>query len=150
MNNLIVVGKNSNIVVKNFDTIDEFQQYYNLHKDEVDKLTTTKLNRMFKIKDHKITRRTIAGNDGKTLCFRQLFKSELSPAQRAELTDNVSKEPNKDSNKDVETHVDESRFDELENNITELNSKIKSMEVDIIKIKNQLLEIIRVINEQSN
>ena len=132
--NLIVVGKNSNIVVKNFDTIEEFQQYYNLHKDEVDKYSTTKLNRMFKIKDHKITRRTIAGNESKTLCFRQLFKNELT-----------DKESDNGSNKDS----DESRIDELENEITELNSKIKNIEVDNIKIKNQLLEIIRVMN-QSN
>ena len=127
---MIVVGKNSNIVVKNFDTIDEFQQYYNLHKDEVDKCSTTKLNRMFKIKDHKITRRTIAGADGKTLCFRQLFKSELP--------DNLSK--------DLSKEVEESRFEELENEISELNAKIKSLEVDNIKFKNQFLEIINAIN----
>ena len=129
---MIVVGKNSNIVVKNFDTIDEFQQYYNLHKDEVDKCSTTKLNRMFKIKDHKITRRTIAGADGKTLCFRQLFKSELTPAQ-------------KDVSKDIENNTEE-RFEELENEISELNAKIKSLEVDNIKFKNQFLEIINAIN----
>ena len=70
MDNLIIVGKNSNIVVKRFDTIEEFQQYYNLHKDEIDNYSTTKINRMFKIKDYKITRRTIDSN-GKKLCFRQ-------------------------------------------------------------------------------
>ena len=71
-----IVGKNSNFNVKNFDTLDEFQNYYNLHKDEIDKLSTIKLNRMFKIKDYKITRRTIDNAETKTLCFRQLLKSE--------------------------------------------------------------------------
>ena len=70
-NLITVVGKNSNFNVKNFDTLDEFQNYYNLHKDEIDKLSTIKLNRMFKIKDYKITRRTIDNAEQKTLCFRQ-------------------------------------------------------------------------------
>ena len=55
-NLITVVGKNSNINVKNFDTLEEFQNYYNLHKDEVDKMSTIKLNRMFKIKDYKMKR----------------------------------------------------------------------------------------------
>ena len=93
-----VVGKNSNFNVKNFDTLEEFQNY-NLHKDEIDKTSTVKLNRMFKIKDYKITRRTIDGNDSKTLCFRQLFKSEL------EQPDNIHD------------------TSELENTISELNDR---------------------------
>ena len=121
-NLITVVGKNSNFNVKNFDTLDEFQNYYNLHKDEIDKLSTIKLNRMFKIKDHKITRRTIDGNETKTLCFRQLLKSEM------------------------ETHDEHSADNEIENTLTELNDRIKMLEVDNQKIKKQLIEIINALN----
>ena len=119
-NLITVVGKNSNINVKNFDTLEEFQNYYNLHKDEVDKMSTIKLNRMFKIKDYKITRRTIDNAEQKTLCFRQFLKSEL------------------------ETHDEHN--DEIENTLTELNDRIKQLELDNTKIKQQLIEIINHIN----
>ena len=119
-NLITVVGKNSNINVKNFDTLEEFQNYYNLHKDEVDKMSTIKLNRMFKIKDYKITRRTIDNAEQKTLCFRQFLKSEL------------------------ETHDEHN--DEIENTLTELNNRIKQLELDNTKIKQQLIEIINHIN----
>ena len=117
-----VVGKNSNFNVKTFDTLEEFQNYYNLHKDEIDKTSTVKLNRMFKIKDYKITRRTIAGNESKTLCFRQLFKSELEQPEHEE-------------------------HQELENSISELNDRIKILELENTKIKQQLLEIIKALND---
>ena len=121
---LTVIGKNSNINIKNFDTLEEFQNYYNLHKSEIDKLSTNKINRMFKIKDYKITRRTIGDAEEKTLCFRQLFKSEI---ENNEHEDN----------------------DEIENTLTELNERIKQLEFDNSKIKMQLLEIIKVINANS-
>ena len=116
-----VVGKNSNFSVKHFDTLEEFQNYYTLHKDEIDKLSTMKLNRMFDIKGHKIARRTLDGADTKTLCFRELFKSEMEQPE----------------------HTDEH---ELENTIAELNDRIKVLELNNTKIQQQLLEIIKVIN----
>ena len=122
-NNLIVVGKNSNIVIKNFDSLNEFQQYYNLHKEEIENLSTVKLNRMFKIKDYKITRRTINGNEDKTLCFRQLFKNELP-----------------------ETHNTTEDFPDLSTQIENLNDKIKQLEIENMKIKNQIIEIINALN----
>ena len=129
-NNLIVVGKNSNISVKNFDSLDEFQQYYNLHKEEIEKLSTVKLNRMFKIKDYKITRRTLGEQgvgdneeEGKTLCFRQLFKNELP-----------------------ETHNTTEVYPDYSTQIEDLNARIKQLELENVKIKNQILEIINALN----
>lgn len=43
-------------VIKEFDTPDEFNIYYMKNKDEIDKLTTHKLNKMFKIDGYRITR----------------------------------------------------------------------------------------------
>ena len=134
-----IVGKNSNFNVKNFDTLEEFQSYYNLHKDEIDKLSTVKLNRMFKIKDHKITRRTIDNAETKTLCFRQLLKSEMERNSAASLTGQIDEHV--DCHENIVLSVRE-----IENTISELNNRIKVLELDNLKIKNQLLEIIKVIN----
>ena len=118
---LTVIGKNSNLNIKNFDTL-EFQNYYNLHKSEIDKLSTNKINRLFKIKDYKITRRTIDNAEEKTLCFRQLYKNEM------------------------ENHEQEENVNEIETTLTELNERIKQLELDNSKIKKQLLEILKFIN----
>ena len=98
-----IYGKQSNINVKNFDSLDEFQQYYTLHKDEINELSTTKINRAYHIKDYKITPRKIGDNESKTLCFQQTKSNQ---------------------NKIIE---DEARYEELENTITELNSKMKCL-----------------------
>ncbi len=121
---LTVIGKNSNINIKNFDTLEEFQNYYSLHKNEIDKLSTNKINRMFKIKDYKITRRTIDNAEEKTLGFRQLFKNEIENHE----------------------HEHEENENEIENTLTELNERIKQLELDNTKIKKQLIEIITVMN----
>lgn len=41
---------------KQFNTPDEFNVWYSKNKDEVNKMTTHKLNKMFKVKDYRITR----------------------------------------------------------------------------------------------
>ena len=124
-----IYGKNSAINVKNFDSLDEFQQYYNLHKIDIDELSTVKLNRLYHINGYKITRRKIENNEDKTLCFRQLYKTELE------------KSTNENNN--------DERFEEIENSITELKNKIKAFEAENMKIKKQLLEIINVINSSN-
>ena len=113
-----VIGKDDNINVKNFETLDEFQDFYNLHKNEINALSTVKLNRIYHIKDYKITRRTTPeGGEEKNLFFRRLFKNE-------------TKEPKPNP---------ESRINDLEQHI-------KAIESEITKMKKSLLEIIDVIN----
>lgn len=41
---------------KEFDTVDEFNLYYNKHKNDMDSLTTHKLNKMYYIKGYHITK----------------------------------------------------------------------------------------------
>ena len=41
---------------KEFETSDEFNLYYAKHKEDIDKLTTHKLNKMYHIKGFRITR----------------------------------------------------------------------------------------------
>ncbi len=42
--------------LKEFKTVDEFNLWYSKNKDEVDKLTTHKLNKMYKIDGYRITK----------------------------------------------------------------------------------------------
>lgn len=105
-----IIGKSDKINVKNFDSIDEFNDFYKLHEDEINNLSTVKLNRIYHIKDFKIVRRKIDGKEEKTICFQQVFK------------------------------------DDSTTNNDELINRIKALELDNSKIKQQLMEIINVIN----
>ena len=112
-----IYGKDLTITMKNFDSLDEFNQYYSLHKDEIDNMTTKRLNKLYHIKDYKITRRKLKDNDeSKTLCF-QLIKSNS-----------------------LQEHED------FEQTLTNVNIRIKALELENTKIKQQLVEIINVIN----
>lgn len=120
-----IYGKDNTIKPKFFESLEQFNEFYTLHKSEIDAMTTNKLNRLYKINNYKITRRKIDGNEVKTLCF-QLIKPELTP----------------------ENNNDE-RFTELEQLITDLNEKLKAIELDNEKIKKQVIEIINVINSSN-
>ena len=117
---ITIYGKDSNINTKNFDSIDEFQQYYDLHKDEIDKLSTVRLNRIYHINGYKITRRNLDnGKEDKTLCFRQLLKNELP-----------------------KTNCDKYNVERFE----EMDNKIKVLEIELSKIKQQVIEVVNVLN----
>ena len=117
-----IYGKDTTIKSKLFDSLDEFQSFYNLHKSEIDELSTVKLNRIYKIKDYKITRRKLDNEkEDKQLCF-QLIKTRLQP----------NNEPN------------------VCENIVSLENKMKLLEIELSKIKEQVIEIVRVLNGGSN
>lgn len=42
--------------IKEFHSVEEFNVYYQLHKDEMDKTTTHKLNKMYRIDGYRITK----------------------------------------------------------------------------------------------
>ena len=117
-----IYGKDTTIKSKLFDSLDEFQSFYNLHKSEIDELSTVKLNRIYKIKDYKITRRKLDNDkEDKQLCF-QFIKTRLQP----------NNEPN------------------VCENIVSLENKMKLLEIELSKIKEQVIEIVRVLNGGSN
>jgi len=117
-----IYGKDTTIKIKSFETLEEFNEYYKLHQEEIEKMTTKKLNKIYQIKDYKITRRKIGTNENKKLCF-QLDKNNL-----------LTKEN------------DDFRIEELENSVNELKTSLKSLELENNKIKQQLIEIINVLN----
>ena len=42
--------------LKEFNTVEEFNNFYSLNKDELDKQTTHKLNKMYHVKGYRITK----------------------------------------------------------------------------------------------
>lgn len=50
--------------LKTFDTPEEFNKYYNKHKEEIDVKTTNQLNKEYVIRGYKITKRNIQMIDG--------------------------------------------------------------------------------------
>ena len=128
-----IYGKDDNQEIKNFNSLDEFQRYYDLHADEINQLSTTKLNKMFHIKDYKITRRNLSGEadaEAKTLCFRRLYKSEVSAETTAQPPSEVS----------AETTAQPAE------QMTEILQRLSTCEASIKNITSQLIEIIKAIN----
>ena len=122
---LKIIGKHDIPNVKNFDNLEQFNDYYKLHEDEINKLSTVKLNQMFHIKDYKIARRKDSNeeNGNKMLCFQQIFKTQPSTASTA--------------------------IEEIASHYTVINERIKQLELENTKIKQQLVEIIKAINGSS-
>ena len=111
-----IYGKDITFSVKNFDSLDEFNQYYNLHKSEIDELSTNRLNKIYHIKDYKITRRKLNNNEEKQLCF-QLIKPNL-PKETNESTTTTNA----------------------------LQKQIDEIKYEVSKIKQQVIEIVKVFN----
>lgn len=90
-------------VIKEFDTPDEFNMYYMKNKDEIDKLTTHKLNKMFKIEGYRITR--IQG----TLMLRTDYAAKKRLDKREEM-------------KELSDRIDElqSEYDEIKDRMNQL------------------------------
>ena len=63
--NIKIISKYS--VIKEFNTPEEFDKYYLKHKEEINTKTTNQLNKEYKIKDYKITKRNIKIIDNKKI-----------------------------------------------------------------------------------
>ena len=62
-NNIKIISKYS--LIKEFNSPEEFDKYYLKHKEEMNNKTTNQLNKEYKIKDYKITKRNIKIIDNK-------------------------------------------------------------------------------------
>ena len=62
-NNIKIISKYS--LIKEFNSPEEFDKYYLKHKEEINNKTSNQLNKEYKIKDYKITKRNIKIIDNK-------------------------------------------------------------------------------------
>ena len=107
--------------LKEFKTVDEFNLYYSKNKDEIDSMTTHKLNKMYHIDGYRITK--IKGK----LCLKKWEKKD--------------KESNNEN--------DHLEFYE-EDVILSLRKEINYLKNEIEKLKITINSIINVINSSSN
>ena len=109
--------------LKTFNTPDEFNLWYAKNKDEIDKITTHKLNKMYYIEGHRITK--IKG----VLCLKKAVKKQVDETV---------------NDQDETIHHEE--INDINNEIAEHSQSIESIKADIVAIKNAINEIVKAIN----
>ncbi len=115
---------------KEFISPEEFNLYYKIHKDEMDKLTTHKLNKLYHIKDYRITK--IKGE-----LMLKKFNEEAHRKIMMTRNDNDN-----DDNAEKITEL-EKRIDIIEaenkNEIERINEEIKSLKIVLQSVRDFLV-----------
>ena len=114
-NNIKIISKYS--LIKEFNSPEEFDKYYLKHKEEMNNKTSNQLNKEYKIKDYKITKRNIKIIDNK-----KIGDIYLKP---------IIKNNNNDS-------VNNENIDKLNNEIQEMKNKINLLTESYNEILNIL------------
>ena len=109
---------------KEFISPEEFNLYYKIHKDEMDKLTTHKLNKLYHIKNYRITK--IKGE-----LMLKKFNESLAKSKTADNdTDN--------DNTDLEKRIEMLEV-EYKNDIEQLNDEIKNIKLVLQSVRDYLV-----------
>lgn len=103
--------------LKTFNTPDEFNLWYAKNKDEIDKITTHKLNKMYYIEGYRITK--IKG----VLCLKKAVKKQIDESQNDPQIDR-----------------------ENESAILDIQNEIEQLKSDILAIKTAINDIVKAIN----
>lgn len=101
--------------IKEFDSPNDFDSWYKSHQEEMDKLTTHKLNKMYHINGYRVTR----------------IKGVLSLKKAPKAT-----KPKED---DSET---EQRFIAIENEISDMSDDIKNIKLALQSIQDYFKQLI--------
>lgn len=109
--------------LKTFNTPDEFNLWYAKNKDEIDKITTHKLNKMYYIEGFRITK--IKG----VLCLKKAVKK-----------------PSDETVNDQDQTIHHEELNDINNEIAEHSQSIESIKAEIVAIKNAINEIVKAIN----
>ncbi len=139
--------------IKEFNSTEEFNDYYSMHKEEMDNLTTHKLNKMYHVVGYRITK--IKGVlmlkrwDTKQESEEENpLKQEISTVQNEFSTfrnDMSAFKQNLTSTKEDFTNK-LSEVTNLKSEISRLKDSIVDINVEIKKIKSSLLEVINFLN----
>ena len=110
--------------LNHFKTTDEFSIYYNKHKNELNEMTTQKLNKQFKIDGYRITKIGTRDDNGKRQCGNICLKkiNDVKLSEHASAHEKI----NNDRIEQLETAVNQ-RFVEIENKLQELAKTINSI-----------------------
>ena len=121
-----------------FESKDEFMNYYNEHKEEIDKLNTKQLNSVYKIKDCKISR-----NKKKITVKQNIPKIEKSNVEINEDKENKTKKSKSKEIKpqDLEKMINHiiTEYEKQLSNLKELKNKLVSDDLFESDISNENL-----------
>ena len=118
-NNIKIISKYS--VIKEFNSPEEFDKYYLKHKEEINNKTSNQLNKEYKIKDYKITKRNIKIIDNK------------------KVGDIYLKPIIKNNNENIDN-----------NNLININNEIQEMKNKINLLTESYNEILNILNNLKN
>lgn len=116
---------------KEFISPEEFNLYYKIHKDEMDKLTTHKLNKLYHIKDYRITK--IKGE-----LMLKKFNEEAHRKIMMTRNDNDNDDDNKKKITELEKRIDIIEA-ENKNEIERINEEIKSLKIVLQSVRDFLV-----------
>ena len=139
--------------IKYFKSIDEFDIYYQKHKEEMNKQTTQLLNRIYKIKtpdnvEYRITKKNCRKEDGK-MVYGDVYLRKIC----SKIDENPFEHELRDLHDEIKKCNDKinALFDEHDSNI---NIRIKSLqqaqsvlEKKIIEITSTLNQFVQVVNQ---
>ena len=140
--------------IKYFKSIDEFDIYYQKHKEEMNKQTTQLLNRIYKIKtpdnvEYRITKKNCRKEDGKMVYGDVYLRKVCSKV----VDENPFEHELRDLHDEIKKRDDKinALIDEHDSNI---NIRIKSLqqaqsalEKKIIEITSTLNQFVQVVNQ---
>ena len=121
-NNIKNISKYS--VIKEFNSPEEFDKYYLKHKEENNK-TSNQLNKEYKIKDYKITKRNIKIIDNK-----KVGDIYLKPI--------------------IKNNNDSVNNENIDNNLININNEIQEMKNKINILTESYNEILNILNNLKN
>ena len=122
--NIKVLG--GNFQTKRFDSIEDFNEYYNKHKSDMDAMTTQRLNKLFSIDGYHIVRRS------ENICILPLNNIQNDkPVRTKELAARINSHEEQ-----ISAVVNE--VNELKNRVDNMSSQIKQLSDVINDVLNYL------------
>ena len=114
--------------LKMFNGPDEFNLWYAKNKDDIDKLTTHKLNKMYHIDGYRITK--IKG----VLCLKKDMKKHENEIENEIENDLDLRDPQGKARSQNESIIED------------IQNEIEKLKLDIITIKTTINDIVKAIN----
>ena len=139
-NNIKIISKYS--VIKKFNSPEEFDKYYLKHKEEINNKTTNQLNKEYKIKDYKITKRNIKIIDNKKI--GDIYIKPIIPVTQAAPKELPAAQAASKALKNNNEGVN------LINNEINLNNEIQEMKNKIDLLTESYNEILNILKNYLN
>ena len=136
--------------IKNFKSIEEFNLYYQKHKDDMNNQTTQYLNRVYKIVtpdgvEYRITKKNCSKEGTKRVGGDIFLKKVVKTNELKELEQDVIKADIENLKNELETKVN---IEQYKQTIDCLNLHMDEIDKKINELKSTVNQIAKYINQQ--